>query len=372
MEKMEAVKKHLFALILCGGGGTRLWPRSRNKFPKQFARLTGKESIFQLTAKRFGEFISWDRIFVVTTTADYGRIVQKQVPKIPKKNIIVEPMRRNTAIAHGLGAVYIKKIDPEAVILNESADHPIQNLRLYQKTLLVASQVAYDGDWLVAVGIKPDYPHTGMGHIKAKKVIKRIDKMPIYKVESFTEKPDLTTAKKFTESGHYFWNANEYVWRADTILEALRKHEPEIGKGLERIEAAVGRSDEKATIQKVYQQVTGIAIDYAVSERAKNFLMVEGKFGWVDIGDWKVVYDESKKDKDGNVVIQFGKRGEFIGINTRNSLIHFDDQLIAAVDVEGMVIIDTKDALLICPKEKAEEVKKLVQKIKKLGKNGYL
>ena len=372
MEKLEEVEKHLFGLILCGGGGTRLWPRSRNKFPKQFAKLTSHESIFQETAKRFGRFIPWERIFVVTTTSTYGKICHKQVPRIPKENIIVEPVRRETALAHGLGAVYIKRIDPEAVILNESADHPIQNLSLYRKTLLVAAQAAYNGDWLVAIGIKPDYPHTGMGHIKAKKVIMRIDKMPVYKVDTFTEKPDLKTAKKFTKSGEYFWNANEYVWRADSILNALRKHAPETGKGLAKIETSLGREDEKAVIKKVYQQATKISIDYAVSEKAKNFLMVEGKFGWVDIGDWKVVYDISKRDKDGNVVIQFGKKGEFVSLGAKNNLIQFDDQLIAAIGIQDLLIVDTDDAILICRKDRAEEVKKLVNLLKKKKKVEYL
>jgi len=368
----EEVKKHLFGLILCGGGGTRLWPRSTNKFPKQFAKITTKESIFQATIRRFGKFIPWERIFVVTTTQRYGRICKKQAPKVPDKNIIIEPVRRDTAIAHGLGALYIKKIDSEAVIVNESADHPIQNLPLYIKTLLVASQAAYCGDLLVAIGIKPASPHTGMGYIKTGKTKQQINNMPVLKISAFTEKPDLKNAKKFVKEGNYFWNANEYVWRADTILKALKKHKPEIGRGLEKIEASLGKKDERMTIKKVYQEAPKVSIDYAVSEKAKNFLMVEGKFGWIDIGDWKVVYEVSKKDKKGNVILHFGEKGEFLEIDAKNNLIQFDDQLIAAIGVEDLVIVDVEDVILVCKKDRAEDVKKFVNYLKKRGRDEYL
>jgi mannose-1-phosphate guanylyltransferase len=225
---------------------------------------------------------------------------------------------------------------------------------------------------LVAVGIRPAYPHTGMGHIKARKIWRKIKARPIYKIEKFTEKPDLATAKKFTESGDYFWNAGLYVWKASTFLQAIKKHEPRAGRSLEKIEQALGTKEEQKVINEAYQAAPNISVDYAVSEKAKRFLMIEANFDWVDIGDWNVVYQVSKKDNQGNVVIKHGKRGEFIGVNTKNSLIHFDDQLIATVDVEGLIIVDTKDALLICPRKKAEEVKKFVKKIKKLGKVEYL
>jgi len=369
---MAEAPEHFFLLVLCGGGGTRLWPRSRNKTPKQFSRLLDKKSLVQITFDRFKGYLPPEKMFIVTTTQNYAKIVRKQLPKIPRENILVEPMRRNTAMAHGLGAIYIKARDPEAVILNEYSDHVVHDVKDYLKTFTITGKAAAEGDWLLAIGIKPTHPHTGMGHIKAKKIWKKINGRPIYKIEKFTEKPDFKTAKKFTESGEYFWNAGLYVWKASTFLQAAEKHEPKIGKSLARIEQALGTKDEKKTIKQAYQDAPNISVDYAVSEKAKNFLMAEADFDWVDIGDWEVIYQISKKDNQGNVVIKHGERGEFVGINTKNSLIHFDDQLIATVDVEDLIIVDTKDALLICPRKKAEEVKKFVKKIKKLGKIEYL
>jgi mannose-1-phosphate guanylyltransferase len=369
---MEKAPDHFFLLVLCGGGGTRLWPRSRNQEPKQFSKLLNERSLIQITYDRFKKFLSPEKIFVVTTTQRYAKIVRNQLPRIPKDNIIVEPMRRNTAMAHGLGAVYIKARDPEAVILNEYSDHIVHDVKDYLKTYTLAGKAAAEGNWLVAIGIKPAFPHTGMGHIKARKTWKKIGARPIYRVEGFTEKPDYQKAKKFTETGYYYWNAGLYVWKASTYLQAIKKHEPRAGKSLVKIEQALGTKDEQKVVKQAYQVAPDIAVDYAVSEKAKNFLMIEANFDWVDIGDWEIVYQVSKKDNQGNVVIKHGKRGEFIGVNTKDSLIHFDDQLIATVDVEGLIIVDTKDALLICPREKAEEVKKFVQKIKKLGKREYL
>ena len=369
---MAKAPKNFYLLILCGGGGTRLWPRSRNKTPKQFSQLLNDDSLIQITYNRFKGYLPPERMFVVTTTKKYAQIVKKQLPKIPKENIVVEPMRRNTAMAHGLGAVYIKARDPQAVILNEYSDHIVHDVKDYLKTYALAGNAAAEGDWLVAIGIKPAFPHTGMGHIKARKTWKKVAGRPIYKIEGFTEKPDLKVAKRFTETGYYYWNAGLYVWKASTFLRAIKKHEPQAGKSLAQIEKALGTEEEQKVIKKAYEAAPNIAVDYAVSEKAKNFLMIEANFDWVDIGDWEVVYQVSKKDKQGNVVIKHGKRGEFVGFNTKNSLIHFDDQLIATVDVEGLIIVDTKEALLICPREKAEEVKKFVQKIKELKKLEYL
>lgn len=371
MEK-EELKKHIFVLILCGGGGTRLWPRSRNKLPKQFANLLGKETLFQITVKRFENFVPWEKIFVVTTTQEYGKLVQKQAPKIPQKNIIIEPMRRNTAMAHGLGILYIQRIDPEAVIITETADHPIQNVPVYLKNFMVSAQAAARGDILVTTGIKPIFPHTGLGYIKKGRLWQKFDGQPVYKLEKFTEKPDLKTAKEFLKSGDYYWHANLFVWRIDTYLKALKKNEPKAWEAIEKISQAIGTPQEEKVIKEAYQKAPDISVDYAIAEKADNFYMVMGEFGWEDVGDWKVVYDLLPKDKEGNAVLKFGKKGEFIGIKAKNNLIQFDDQLIAAIGVEDLIIVDAENIILVCPKNKAEDVKKMVELLKKMGRQEYL
>jgi len=368
----EEVKKHLFVLILSGGGGTRLWPRSRNKFPKQFAKLISKKSLFEMTVERFEGFVPWERIFVVTTTPEYGKIVQKQAPRIPKKNIFIEPMRRNTALAYGLGAVYIKRLDPEAVIVTETADHPIKNIPVYLKNFMTSAQAAAQGDILVTTGIKPEFPHTGFGYIKRGKLWQRFDDQPVYKLEKFTEKPDLKTAKEYLRSGDYFWHASLFVWRADSYLQALKKHEPRAGEAIEKISQAIGSKKEEKVIQEAYQKAPDISVDYAVAERADNFYLVVGEFGWEDVGNWQVVYELLKKDNQGNAILKFGKKGEFIGINAKNNLIQFDDQLVAAIGVEDLIIVDAENIILVCKKDKAEDVKKMVQLLKKRGRLEYL
>lgn len=371
MEK-EELKKHLFVLILCGGGGTRLWPRSRNKMPKQFAQLLGQESLFQTTVKRFEGFVPWERILVVTTTEAYGRLVQKQAPKIPRENILIEPMRRNTAMAYGLGAVYIQRRDSQAVIITETADHPIKNIPVYLKNFITSAQAAAQGNILVTTGIKPVFPHTGFGYIKRGKVWQEFGGQKVYKVEKFTEKPDLETAKQYLKSGDYFWHASLFVWRADSFLSALRKNLPNTWKEIDKISQAINTPEEEKIIKEAYLAVPDISVDYAVGEKADNFYLVVGEFSWEDVGNWQVVYQLLEKDKEGNAILKFGKKGEFIGLNAKNNLIQFDDQLIAAVDVEDLIIVDAKGIVLVCKKDKAENVKKMVQLLKKKGRQEYL
>jgi len=362
---------HLFANILCGGGGKRLWPRSRLKNPKQFIRLFGRKTIFQETVDRIKPLVPPERIFVVTNF-DYIDEVQNQAPEIPSQNIIAEPMAKNTALAMGVAVVYVKNRDPQGVIVNLASDHLIQNKKEFRRIISVAAQAANFDDYLLTVGIKPQYPHTGYGYIQSGKEFTRIDNVPIFQVKRFTEKPDLKRAQKFVKSGHYFWNANLYTWSVKAALKAFVKHAPKIAQGLKKIEAAIGTSKEKAVLKRVYQEAEDISIDYAVSEKADNMLVVPGDFGWSDIGDWKVVYDLGKKDQDGNVIIKHGKKGEYLGVETKNCLVHFDDELIATVGVENLIIVDAGNLILVANKDKAQDVKKIVLELKKGGKKEYL
>lgn len=366
------VKKHLYAVIICGGGGTRLWPRSRNKTPKQFSRLLGQATLFQKTVKRLKGLVPPKNILAVTTTRQYAKEIKKEAPIIPEKNIVWEPMRRNTAIACGLGTLMAKKQDPQAVVMNFWADHLVKKEAIFKKVELAAAQAAFDYQTLVAVGIKPTRVHTGLGHIHAKKIIRKINGVPVFKLEKFVEKPNYKTAKKFMATGNYYWNSGMYVWSASFFLAALKKHSPQTFKALSKIEKVMGTNEQQAVMKAAYLQAPNVSVDVAVSEKVKKALMIPAQMGWNDIGDWSVIYDISKKDKNGNVVIKYGKKGEFIGLNAKNNLIQFDDQLIAVIDAEGLIIVDTTDAVLICKKDKAQNVKKLVELLKDKKKTGYL
>lgn len=370
--KKDNLNNHLYALVICGGGGTRLWPRSRNKTPKQFSHLFGKETLYQKTVKRLRGLVSPDKIYVVTTSKQYVSEIKKETPNIPSKNIFWEPTRRNTAIACGLGTLVIYKRDPQAVVMNFWADHLVEKEEIFRKIEKVAASVALEEKTLVSIGIKPKWAHTGLGYIRAGDHFKKINGVSIYKLEKFVEKPDQKTAERFLKSGNYYWNSGMYVWQADFFLKALKNYAPETYSALEKIGNAFGKKEFLRVMKLAYEKAPDISVDVAVSEKIRNAFVIPADFGWNDVGDWSVIYELASKDKDGNAIIKFGQKGEFIGLEAKNNLIQFDDQLIAAIGVEDLIIVDTTDAVLICRKKDAQRVKDLVNLLKEKNKIKYL
>jgi len=366
-------KDHLFALILAGGGGTRLWPRSLEKNPKQFLPLFKGKTLTQITSKRFSKILPWERIYCVTVSDAYKKEILKEVPQFIPENIIVEPARRDTGPAHGLGALVIKHKDPEAVIITEAADRLVEPVSRYLDILIEAAKEAYKSHSLIALGVKPRYAHVGLGHIKKGDKLKVENGVKFYKLEKFVEKPPLSLAKRYTTSGKYYWNAGEFVWRADAILKSLEFYAPEVYSQLEIILQSLGTASEEKVIKDSYEKMPKIAIDYAVAEKAKNFIVVEGDFFWTDIGDWKEVWENLQKDDLGNVIIDGDEEGgEVINFDTSDALIHTNGRLIAIIDVDNVVVVDTKEALLICSKSRAQNVKKIVEKLKEAKRNELL
>lgn len=366
---MEAVLKKTCILIICGGGGKRLWPESRIDTPKQFIKLLSDKTLFQETFKRIEGLVPNEKVFVQIVPG-YEDEIRKQAPEIPKENIFVEPMSKNTALAMVYGSLMIKKKIPDAVVINLWSDHRIANARAFRQILALAAQAASGGDWLVTIGIKPTFPHTGLGYVKAVSQIKNNQDLDIYKGE-FVEKPDLKRAKKFVASGQYYWNTGYYIWRLDAFVGAIKAVNPVLYRNLIEIDKAMVIND-FAAIKKVFERAEDISIDYAVSEKVKNIAVLPANIGWSDVGDWKTVYDTLPKDEDANVVLKKGKTGEFVGIDTKNCLVRLSDRLIAMVGVEDLAVIETKDAILVCKKEKAQDVKKLVEFLKAKNKKEYL
>jgi mannose-1-phosphate guanylyltransferase len=363
-------KEHLFVLIVCGGSGTRLWPRSRKKTPKQFINLFGEKTIFSQTMDRARNLAPDERIFVITI-ADYVDEVLAQ-GGLSLKNIIAEPQAKNTALAIAAGAAVIAKIDPQAVVVNLWSDNLISPLEKFIHEMNRAAQVAFLGDWLVTVGLKPTFPHTGLGYIHIGEPLTEFNQGGVFKVKEFKEKPDLKQAEIFLQNGEYYWNIGMYTWRADSLLKACKKHAPKIFEGVKKIQEAWGQESEKKTMDEVYAQAENISVDYALSEKADNLVLVPASFTWSDVGDWQIVYEAGKKDQNGNMIVNLGQKNEIYIFNSQNNVVQFSDRLVGLVDVEGMVIIDMPDALLICRKEKAQDVKKIVETLKEKGKKEYL
>lgn len=362
--------KHLFAVILAGGGGTRLWPRSTNAKPKQFLRLISDKTMLQETLVRITPLVPPERVLVITNSK-YIAMVEADLPSIPPENIFAEPEKKDTAMAMGVGAIMALRLDPDAVIINLAADHVVKNENEFHKTMLAAVDASLTGDFLVTVGISPTFPHTGLGYIKIGEKTSEFNGLPVYKVTGFTEKPDIDKAKGFLTTKKYFWNANNYVWTAKSALEAFKKHLPKTYVQLLKLKEALGEKEVNKVAGEIYAAVEPISIDYGVSEKAVNLLLVPGDFSWSDIGDWQVVYDLSTKDKMENVVDQ--SRGvPPILIDVKGCFVCGGKKLLAAVGVEDMIMVETKKAVLIVPKNKAQSVKHIVEWLKAKGMTEYL
>ncbi len=362
---------HTYTVILAGGGGTRLWPKSTTNTPKQFLKILSDKTMIQVTASRITEIIPWERIIIVTNEL-YKDEVHKQLPDVPKENIIAEPTRKDTALAMLVGALFAKSKDPEAVIINLASDHVVPNIDEFIRVMKLAAKTAKDNDYLVAVGISPNRPSTGFGYIRIGSDLEKLDRgLSLFKVDSFTEKPNEATARGFIATGKYYWNANMYVWSTSVLEKAFQTHMPEMYKLTSEL-SGLEPKEFQSSLDSIYNQAESISIDYAISERATNLVLIPGDFGWDDVGDWKVVYDLKKKDSDGNVIIEGDRPKNIINIDSSNNLIHTNGRLISLVGIENMVIIDTEEILMIIPKSRSQDVKQIVSKLKEEKKEEYL
>lgn len=365
---MEDDLKETCVLIICGGGGKRLWPESRINAPKQFIKLLGEKTLFQEMVQKVAGLVPTERIFIQTVPG-YEDEVQGQASQIPKENIFTEPLSKNTALAMVYGTLMIKRKMPQATIINLWSDQKIDDEEGFRKILTSAVAAAKAGNWLVTVGIKPTFPHTGLGYIEAIEKIES-NNVVFYKGK-FIEKPSLEKAQEFLNSGRYFWNTGYYVWRIEAFIETIKTVNPVLYTNFEAIDKAITANDSVA-VKKVFEGAEDISIDKAVSEKASNIAVLPAEIGWSDVGDWKTVYDVSSKDENGNAVIGGKNQGEWIAIETKNCLIHFSNRLVATIGLEDLAIIDTPDAILVCKKDKAQDVKKLVELLKTKGKTDYL
>ena len=364
------LNKHFYAVIMAGGGGTRLWPLSRKKNPKQMLRIGSDDSLFQLAIKRLDGVFPNDRIFVVTTRDQY-QALNEQYSGIPEENYILEPLPRGTASVVGLAAIALKKKDPDAIMAVLTADHVIANVRTFQKILLKANEVAKDGH-LVTLGIDPTYPSTGYGYIKCGKANNTYKDFEIYNVEQFIEKPDLENAKKMLLTGRYNWNSGMFIWQVEQILNEFHKQMPDLAKKLDAIYSSWTKDEGQSVLESVWPTIEPETIDYGIMENAADVAVIEARdLGWNDVGSWDSVFDVIKPDENGNV----NMGATHISVDSSSTLVHSHskEKLVATIGVENIIVIDTEDALLISSREGAQKVKKIVELLKMdKQKNNYL
>lgn len=357
----------VFAVIMAGGAGTRFWPKSRQKNPKQFLKLLGKASLLGDTVRRALMLVEPENCFVVTHK-QYQDQVQESIPEVPPENIIFEPANRDTAACVGLAAIKLAGIDPSGVMVMLPSDHYIGYEKVFIKTLKSAIAFVEQNDYLMTVGIKPTAPRTGYGYICCGEVMGQEQEYPVYQVSAFTEKPDPITARYFIGQGNYLWNSGIFVWRIPVILEAIARHLPQLHQALEKLAPAIGTSCEAEAVEREYPAFPKVSIDYGVMEKAVNIGTIPGNFIWDDVGSWVALEKYLPKDQRNNTL----NGGKHISMDSRGCIIDSEAKLIATIGVEDLIIIQSQDVMLVCRKDRDQEVKQLVEKIRRLGWEEYL
>ena len=362
--------EHIYAVIMAGGGGTRLWPVSRKETPKQLLPLLGQETLFQSTVARLEAMFPPERILVVTV-AELASVMQAQVPAIPIENYLLEPAPRGTASVVALAAAVLKQRDPQAVMAIQTADHHIRNRDLFNYLIKTALDVA-EKDYLVTLGITPTFPATGYGYIQQGEPLAGDYKYPVYKVKRFKEKPDEVTAQKLLGSGDHSWNSGMFVWRVDTILTEIEKQMPELFQAVNVIASAWNTSERDEVVRSHWQDLKSQTIDYGIMERAERVAVLPaGGLGWSDVGSWDSLFEVLLPDKDGNVATN---KEHHLALDTHNTLVYSSgaERLVVTIGLDDIVVVDAGDVLMICKTDQSQKVRDVVEYLKKNKIEKYL
>lgn len=355
-----------YGVIMAGGGGTRFWPLSRQKTPKQLLNLSGKDLMVNEAVDRMATVIGKDNIFIITSEVQASAMEVATANKVLKKNILVEPAARNTAACIGYSAMEIVRKYGDGVMITTPADHYIENVPVLTNIFRTAITTAEEQDKLIAIGLKPTFPSTGFGYIKYNARANG-DVKPVIE---FREKPDEETAKRYMESGEYAWNSGMFIWKASLILEKLRENTPDIYEDLVKIGDAMNTPNEKKVLNEIYPNIRKMSIDYAVMEpcAAKgDVLVIPGDCGWNDVGSWDMMDILHESDSDKNILI-----GDVTAIDVKDTVIYSSSKTVTAVDVDNLVIVETPDAIMVCRKDKAQNVKKIVDALNEAGRKELL
>jgi mannose-1-phosphate guanylyltransferase len=360
--------EHLYAVIMAGGSGTRFWPLSRRKAPKQLQAIVGEKPLIATTFERLDGLLRPENVYVVTG-ADQAESTRAALPGLPPGNVIAEPEGRDTAAAIALGATVLAKRDPEAVMAVIPADHVIKPVGLFQATLAAACDLALRTDYLLLFGLRPTFPHTGLGYIHFGDTIERAaGSFPVRKVLGFTEKPDGRTAREYLDSEEYYWNSGIFVWRASRILRELARLLPGHAEAFARIGGALDTPRQAAVLAAEYPGLKKISIDYAVLEKAKDVAVLEAPYQWDDVGSWLALERHMEPDASGNVVV-----GDALVMGSAGCILQSSGRrLVVGLGLTNMLVVDTDDVVLICSKDRDQDVKRVVEELRRRGREDLL
>ena len=356
----------MYCVVMAGGSGTRFWPKSRHTRAKQFLSIFGRQSLIQSTLARFRKIVDDDKIYIVAKACQ-AKLLKEQVPWIPGKHLLFEPLGKNTAPCIGLAAVHISQKDPDAVIVVSPADHLVKKEDRFCKVIQAAEQLANEHDAIVTIGIPPTRPSTGYGYVQIDGEHRTLHQADTYRIKTFAEKPNIETAKRFVESGDFFWNSGIFIFKCSVILKAIEEYLPDLYEGLMEIREALAGDSPEPVIARIYHELKNISIDFGVMEKAKNVFMVSGNFVWNDLGSWDQVYKLSSQDKNGNSVT-----GHAILLETKNSYISSDEGVIAVLGLEDIVVVREGDAVLVSKRSRSEEVRHVVERLRQERMNDYI
>ncbi len=355
-----------YAVIMAGGRGERFWPLSTSKRPKQLLDLVGGRALIGQAVERVGELIPASHVFVVTN-ADLVEATRAALPEVPEANIIGEPMGRDTAAAAALGCALVESRDPGGVFAILTADQVMGDLPVFRRTLSDALSLAASEDLLITMGIEPSHPETGFGYIRIGEALPGGASTRFHRVRRFEEKPSRERAEEFLASGECFWNSGMFIWSAANLRRALAKHCPALVRMMDAVRPVIGSPSFPETLRHEYEKLSKISIDYALMEKADNIAMAVGAFTWDDVGSWPALEKHFPNDEDGNTLIG---RGELLG--SSGNIVYSRDRFTALIGVRDLIVVQAEGVTLVCPKDRAQDIKQLVKALHERGDAGDL